>query len=295
MIKRIISLLTAAALLLSSAAFAMEEAEDSLVYDYAGLFSDVEVEELKGAIVDFQETTGYDFAVLVTYEDLGDPDYQQICDDFYVEHSLGLGMNQTAVLCFLDLYGDGYYYISVYGDLGNLMVAEDIQYLAEEGMNYFQDGDFEGGFLWTINMLAEALMNIGSMNQSIRVYDYAEMFSEEEAATLESAIADFRALSGMDFLYLSTDNELQGNDNGDYMGEFYGKHGFGEGENRSGAMIYLDLFSGSYYVQNFGDMRDYVTQSDLDTIVNAVNTPMGEGAVLEAVLMIVDAYAAFFQ
>jgi len=293
--KRAFALLVAAVLLLAAASFAQEETAYTRVFDYAGLFSDSEVETLSAAILDFQENTGYDFAILTTNEDLGTTDYQQLCDDFYVDRSLGLGMNQTAMLCYLDLYSDGYYYISAYGDLKNLMVTEDIQYLANTGMEYFVKGDFAGGFEWTVNMLAEALTNIGTMNETIRVYDYAELLTDDEVAALESAIADFRTLSGMDFLYLSTCEDLQGNDDGDYMSEFYDVHGFGDGDNRSGVMIYLDLYNGSYFVQNFGDMDDLVPQEALNRIVSDSNVPMGEGRVLDAVLQVINDYAAYFQ
>jgi uncharacterized membrane protein YgcG len=291
--KRIFSLCIAAVLLLAPAAFA--SSAGARVFDYAELLSADDAETLEAAIIDFQENTGYDFAILTTDEDLQTEDYQKLCDDFYVEQSLGLGMNDTAILCYLDLYDDTYYYVSVFGDLRNLMVADDIRYLGENAMEYFNGGDFAGGFTWTIHILTEALSNIGNMNQSTRVYDYAELLSDEETKTLETAIADFRALSGRDFLYLSTYENLENNLDGDYMGEFYAKHGFGAGDRRSGVMIYLDLFSGNYYIQNFGDMDTFVSQESLDTIMENCNALMGEGKILAAVLQIIDDYSAYFR
>ncbi|MFH1512681.1 MAG: TPM domain-containing protein [Bacillota bacterium] len=293
--KRLFALAITAVVLLASLAFAQSESADTRVFDYAGLFTAGEAETLKAAIIDYQENTGYDFAIMVTDVDHGYDDYQTLCDDFYVSKSLGLGMNRTAILCYLDLYGDGYYYVSVYGDLKNLMVEEDILYLADNAMEYFYDGDFPGGFTWTMNMLAEALLNIGIMDQTTRVFDYAEVLSDEDVETLEAAIADSRALSGRDFLYLSTYEDLAGNETGDYMFEFYEKHGFGSGEERSGVAIYLDLFVGSYYVQNFGDMDTFVSQDSLNTIVANCNELLGEGKILPAVLQVIGDYSAYFQ
>ncbi len=292
--QRALAFCTAVLLLCATAALAAD-APETRVFDYAGLMTAEDAETLQAAIIDFQENTGYDFAVLTTNEDLQTTDYQQLADDFYVDHALGLGMNQTAVLCYLDLYGEGYYYVSVYGDLKNLMVTEDIQYLADQGMESFTQGDFLGGFTWTINLLTEALIHIGSVNQSVRVYDFAELLTQEETAALEAAIAEFRALSGRDFLYLSTNDNLIGNENGDYMEEFYAKHGFGEGDNRSGVMIYLDLQGGSYYVQNFGDVDELVSEDAVAAIITDANGPMGEGRVLDAVLGVIQAYTAYFQ
>lgn len=294
--KRIFALVMVLVLALAFAGFAEEESADTRVFDYAGLFSEEQAEELRASIIDFQENTGYDFAVLVTYEDLGDAvDYQQICDDFYVEKSLGLGMNETAILCFLDLYGDGYYYVSVYGDLKNLMVSADIEYLANQGMEYFMDGDFVGGFTWTTQTLSQALQNIGTMDETTRVFDYAGILTDDEVTQLEAVIAAFREASGHDFLYLSTYEEMEGNEDGDYMMEFYKNHGFGDGNDRSGAIIYLDMYYGSYYIQNFGNMDTYVTQDELNVISQSCGTLMGEGKILDAVLQVLSAYTAQFD
>jgi len=293
--KRIFLLLMAAVLLLGTVSFAQEETPDTRVFDYAELFSADDAETLRAAIIDFQENTGYDFAILTTAEDLGTTDYQQLTDDFYVDKSLGLGMNNTAILCYLDLYGDGYYYISVFGDLKNMMVAEDIQYLIDNSMEYFQEGAFVDGFVWITHILTEALTNIGSVNQDTRVLDYAELLTEEETATLEAAIADFRALTDRDFLFLSTYEEMEGNEEGDYMGTFYASHGFGSGEYHSGVMLYLDLFNSSYYVQNFGDLDTYVSQEDLNAIMEQSKPLMGEGKILDAVLLVINAYADRFR
>jgi len=293
MMKRILALGLAAAMLLGCAAFAQEEAADTRVIDYAQMFTDEQAETLQAEIIDFQENTGYDFVILTTNEDTGYDDYYQLAQDFAAAKSLGLGMNNTLLFCYVDLYTGGYYYITVFGDLENLMVNEDIQYLIDNGMEYINDGDFVGCFTWTMRMMTEALNNLGIM-ESTRVFDYAEMLTDEETETLESAIADFRALTGHDFVYLSTYKEMTGNENGDYMQEFYSYHGFGDGDARSGVMIYLDLNAGSYYIQNFGDMDTYVPQEELNAILEQCNPLMSEGEILQAVLTVIDGYAAHF-
>ncbi|MBN1777746.1 MAG: TPM domain-containing protein [Clostridiales bacterium] len=295
--KRLFIFLMAAVLLLSSAA--LGEEASSRVFDYAGLFSAADAEALEAAIVGFQESTGYDFAILVSGLNYGYDDYQSLCDDFYLSKSLGLGMNDTAILCYLDLYGDGYYYISVYGDLKNLMVNDNLQYLADNAIEYFYDDDFSGGFMWTMDFLSRALIRIGVDNPSWRVFDFAEILFDTDIETLEAAIAGFRALSGMDFLFLSTYDEMKDNENGEYATEFYFRHGFGDGVNRSGALIYLDLdldtLYFNYYIRCFGDMDEYVSQEALDTILDSCAPLMDEGEILSAALQIIDDYAACFR
>ena len=294
--QRVFALFMVLILLLSVSAHATDtETASTRVFDYAGLLTAEEAEELSAAIIDFQENTGYDFAIWISSDDLGTDDYQAIATAFAQEKSLGLGMNSTAILCYLDLSGDAYYYVSVFGDLKNLMVEEDILYLVSGAMDYFNNGDFTGGFHWTMEILTTAVTNIGNMNQTVRVYDYAGILSEDETAALEAAIADFRALSQRDFLYLSTAEELQGNGEGDYMASFYQSYGFGEGDNRSGAMLYLDMAGGNFFVQNFGGMDAVVSQEALNTIVSNASVLTGEGRILDAALQVIDAYSAYFR
>jgi len=294
--KRLFVLLTAAALLVASVA--LGEQSGTRVFDNVGVFSAGETEALEAAIADFQESTGYDFAVLITDEDCGYDDYQSLCHDFAQNESLGLGMNNTLILCYLDLYGDEYYYyyyVSVFGDLAYLMADSEIEYLTESAMDYISYGDVAGGFEWTMEFLSRALTNIGTDNPSWRVFDFADILSDAETETLEAAIAEFRALSGMDFIYLSSFEEMDGNEDGDYMEEFYLTHGFGDGENHSGAMIYLDLYRSNYYVQNFGDMADVISFDSLDVIIENVTELMNEGEVHNGVLQIISDYSAYFR
>lgn len=294
--KRLTALLLAMVLVLGSSALAQGETADAgaRVFDYAGLFTAEQADTLQAAIIDFQENTGYDFAILITTEDTGYDDYQQLADDFVAANALGLGMNHTAILCYLDLLGDGYYYISVYGDLKNMMVTQDIQYLIDTGLDYFYKSDFTGAFTWTMHMLTEALNNIGSV-ENTRVFDYAEVLADEDTQTLETAIAAFREKTDRDFLFLSTYEDLDGNEDGDYMQTFYSSHGFGAGDQQSGVIMYLDMFNGFYYIQNFGDLDSFVSQEALNEIMAQCTPLMSEGEIAQAVLLVIDAYAGHFE
>lgn len=288
---RILALIMAAVLLLPAAALGQDAA--NRVFDYAGVFSASEVSDLEDRITAFQDATGYDFAIMVSDYDHGYEDYQLLCDDFYIQQNLGLGMTGSAILCVLDLYEQGYFYIQVYGDFRYLMNETDVQYLASKVTGDYPTS-FVSGLQWMIGMVQQAVTQMGEDNPT-RVYDFAELLTEEEKQTLQAAIADFRSLSGRDFLYLSTYEAIEGNEDGYYMQEFYNLHGFGEGEERSGVMLYLDLDIGSFYVQNFGDMDTYVSQEDIDRIVQKASDPMAESEFLAAVLGVLDDYTAAFR
>jgi uncharacterized membrane protein YgcG len=294
--QKMFALIVAAALLFSVPAFAAQETADNRVFDSAGLFTAEVADTLQAAVIDFQENTGYDFAVVIPEVDTGAGDYQQICDDFYQAKSLGMGMNHTAIICYLDLHSDSsyYYFVAVYGDLMNLMVNEDILYLANSAVEYFNQADFAGGLIWTVNMLSEALMNIGNMN-TLRVYDYAQVLSAQENESLETDIAAFREKTGMDFLFLSTDEALENNEDGAYAIDFYRMHGFGAGERSSGVLVYLDFSQSHFFIQNFGDMDTYVSQEALNVILEANRELLKDGKIYEAVRQMIGSYSEHFQ
>lgn len=299
MIKRFLLLVTAAVFLLGLAAFAQEAgsgAAASRVFDYAGVFQAGEVETLETAIAGFQEATGYDFAILVANEDLGDKDYQQTCDDFVVNQSLGLGMNHTLMLCFYDMF-NSYFYILPYGDLNNILVTEDTQFLLDSVIEYINKGSFADGLVWAIGILNEALGNIDNQPQTARVFDYAQLFSDEEKAALENAIVEYRTMSGFDFVVVTTAFDLESYTGDEYMRNFYIHQGMGVGDGRDGTMVYLDMFNGSYYIHNYGsgDVDSIVTQEIVDSIKEQCDPLMGEGSILSAVQLILDGYAACFR
>lgn len=84
-----------------------------------------------------------------------------------------------------------------------------------------------------------------------RVFDNADLSTEEEEEAIEKAITDFQRSTNMDFVVLSTD---------DYLGEtetvaqfFYRNGPFGFGSLASGYIYYFDKFHNLHTAYAFGD------------------------------------------
>ena len=298
--KRLFLFILAAVMLLSPAAYSQSETDNTRVFDDIGLYSQEQLTTLQSAISDFQKLTGYDFSIVIVTDALGYSDYQELSDAVYLTMGLGLGISQAAVICTLDVYEDGsfYLYVSAYGELKYLMDEDDLQYLLDNIKDAITAGELTEGFLWTMNIIAEATGSLAT-NSGNRVYDFGDILTDEETDAINAAIADFRALSGMDFVYLSTDETWEGNADGDYMVEFYDWRGFGGGGSRSGAMIYLalDLESGyfDYYIRNFGDMDSNVSQEALNGILETCNQLMNQNELADAVLQVIGSYSEYFR
>lgn len=84
-----------------------------------------------------------------------------------------------------------------------------------------------------------------------RVYDDASLFTVEEAQQLREQIARVRESTGLDFAVVTT-NDAGGHTAKYYADEFYDSHGFGAGEQNSGAVFLIDMDNREAYISTDG-------------------------------------------
>lgn len=99
-----------------------------------------------------------------------------------------------------------------------------------------------------------------------RVFDQAELFSGTEEAQLALAIRAYTEETGMDFAIITTSAS-----HGDYQvsqiaDDFYDQYGFGMGDEHSGGLLYIDMYSREYWISTTGELIDYVTDSRLESM-----------------------------
>jgi len=90
------------------------------------------------------------------------------------------------------------------------------------------------------------------------VIDDANLFSPDEEAALESLIADFQQETGMDFVVVTTSfpHEESVVEVADTL---YDQGGYGLGEDKSGALYYIDMYERLPHLSTCGAMIDYIT------------------------------------
>ena len=133
-----------------------------------------------------------------------------------------------------------------------------------------------------------ALLLCGSISAAAaeqRVFDGAGLFSTSEEAKLENAIADFQKTTGMDYVIVTTrkthdEDESQQ----DVVDRYYEDNGFGFGEERSGAIYYIDMYGRREYISTTGAMIDYLDDDRREAAFDQSNPYLRRGEYAQAAM-----------
>lgn len=119
--------------------------------------------------------------------------------------------------------------------------------------------------------------------ESWRVFDNAGVFSQEDIAAIEEAIADFQRATNIDFAVLTT-NDYLGNDNWmTIANSFYDSMSFGFGKQASGMLYYIDMNQRIPCVSTSGEMVS-IFAPYLDAAHDACHAYLSKGDYKGAVL-----------
>ena len=89
-----------------------------------------------------------------------------------------------------------------------------------------------------------------------RVYDYANLLSEQDRLAVEQEIADAVEQIGMDYVIVTVDNK-GGKSLREYADDFYDEGKFGIGNDRSGVVILIDMEERTVYMSTCGEAINY--------------------------------------
>lgn len=139
------------------------------------------------------------------------------------------------------------------------------------------------------------LMLLGSnfaLAEPYRVFDYADIFTEDEEIALEEMILDFQMDAAMDFVVL-TRNEQSSEEPRNTADDFYDSNDFGMGKNKSGILYYIDMYNRLPYLSTTGEMIDCMTDMRLQYAHEIVYDHLSSGEYAKAVehmIVVVKAY-----
>lgn len=102
-----------------------------------------------------------------------------------------------------------------------------------------------------------------------RVYDYAGLFTAEEAQELEESITEYREQTGLDLVVVTID-DARGKTSRQYADDFYDYNGFGAGSDYSGALLLIDMDNRMAYVSTTGRAIQILTDSRIQEITDEV-------------------------
>lgn len=113
-------------------------------------------------------------------------------------------------------------------------------------------------------------------DQESRVFDYAGLFSREEAAELEEKAAELRENIKAEFIVLTVDN-AGGETAREVADEFYFSHGFEQSFEEDGALVLIDMDNREIYLGTYGIMIRVITDQRLQRILDAAYPYAAEG------------------
>lgn len=120
--------------------------------------------------------------------------------------------------------------------------------------------------------------------EASRVFDYANLFRQEEAERLQKEAVRLREELKAEFIVLTIEDAkgLTAKENAD---EFYVSQGFGQSFDESGAVVLLDMDNREIYLGTYGIMIRVITDQRLETVLNAAWPDAADGDYASAALV----------
>ena len=125
-----------------------------------------------------------------------------------------------------------------------------------EGENVISADEFNGSAQPTAAPGEEsAVCNPEEAGKVQRVFDLAELLTDDEEAELQSRINELVAKDGQDIGIVTVEDESVMSTQ-EFADEFYENSGMGIGENRTGVLFCIDMYNRETYLTTTGDMID---------------------------------------
>ena len=105
--------------------------------------------------------------------------------------------------------------------------------------------------LFSIFVFSISFASVPSVNSEQKIYDYADLFSNEEEITLFNKADDFIKESDLDIAIVTIDTNPLGNAQ-DYADDFYDYNNFGTGATHDGLLLLLDMDTREIYISTEG-------------------------------------------
>ena len=117
-----------------------------------------------------------------------------------------------------------------------------------------------------------------------RVFDHAMLLSQSEIDRLENTIELLGKQYDMDFVILTSGDAKAGRSQ-DFADDFYDENGFGTGSEKSGVLFLIDMNNRVLTVSTSGLMIRYITDTRLNTLLEAAYPFLADGQYGQAAYM----------
>lgn len=129
-------------------------------------------------------------------------------------------------------------------------------------------------FIMTVWCLAPSVSAKENTEQT--VFDLGNLLSEEERQSLAEETEKLQEEHKMNFIVLTT-FDAQGKSARDYADDFYMDQGFYEDGKKGGIAFLIDMDNRELWISTAGDMRYYVSDAEVEEILDAGYPWVGDG------------------
>lgn len=120
-----------------------------------------------------------------------------------------------------------------------------------------------------------------------RVYDYDDLYTEEEEAELETLLYETSEELKCE-LAIVTVNDYDGKDSMNYADDFFDEHNIGGEVNDTGFLLLINMSERELYISNAGEAPSYFTDSMIDKMVSEIGSRLAEYDYMDAAEWYVD-------
>ncbi len=129
------------------------------------------------------------------------------------------------------------------------------------------------------------------------VFDNADVFTDDEEQEISDAVSAFIADTGMDYAVLTARRSLGSQTDHEMARDYYKSLGLGAGDDQSGALYMLNMFSENRYEYLYtdGKMIDYMTDARVELALDQSNPLLKQGLYKDGVLAMLAAVRSFVE
>ena len=126
-------------------------------------------------------------------------------------------------------------------------------------------------YLILVLLLFIGIKSVKAFDNTIKVYDYAQVLTEKEESKLKKNVDKFISKYNIDMTIVTVKHYNQETLN-EYMNLFYIKNDFGIGTNKDGIIAVLDFKNNQNVVgiETFGNVNNYYSELEIKSITNDI-------------------------
>lgn len=114
------------------------------------------------------------------------------------------------------------------------------------------------------------ILNTPSVNEEEKIYDFADLYTDEEEKNLYSAVYEYSQRRNLDLVIVTINDNFESTQ--EYADDFYDYNNFGYGPDRDGLLFLVDMENRYVYISATGGAMTLYPDNECDMITEQVYT-----------------------